>query len=383
MNNIVTSGTSFPLPAGPAFAPPPSHLALTNTLLIHPLHTTRASSDERLEVSSEALLLLQTVLATLGPVNANLGEAFTFSSAQSVSLRQGRRSNGIDRKSAASKTSEDDEDGLAIMTSLADNSSLWRRAQDFWHVVGWAFNCSVKYPRRWQYWRVWLDYMLNVLDADWKERCRMDDKSNEEKRKQNPHEKPMQTFLQDSLLLSYLAGQGRSSATIRRVVRSVFADGSEENLRIFPEVFDKETRERIAKDGFQRENDLPVDIEKDNYGDYAGDENDGEGDPMDLTPDSSSRERVLSCICGDSGLVNDKIRSISCENCGVWQHSKCLGIKRSAAEADNFHFICETCKDPDVEMDGGNSAPTTIMGGPEAVVLRLRLIALVSVLPLR
>lgn len=211
----------------------------------------------------------------------------------------------------------------------------------------------------------------------------MDDKSNEEKRKQNPHEKPMQTFLQDSILLSYLAGQGRSSATIRRVVRSVFADGSEENLRIFPEVFDKETRERIAKDGFQRENDLPVDIEKDNYGDYAGDENDGEGDPMDLTPDSSSRERVLSCICGDSGLVNDKIRSISCENCGVWQHSKCLGIKRSAAEADNFHFICETCKDPDVEMDGGNSAPTTIMGGPEAVVLRLRLIALVSVLPLR
>lgn len=34
---------------------------------------------------------------------------------------------------------------------------------------------------------------------------------------------------------------------------------------------------------------------------------------------------------------------MACENCNVWQHSQCLGIRRVEAEKDNFHFVCNDC----------------------------------------
>lgn len=41
---------------------------------------------------------------------------------------------------------------------------------------------------------------------------------------------------------------------------------------------------------------------------------------------------------------DDGSHSVACERCNVWQHSKCLGISKSAAEKDNFHFVCDDCK---------------------------------------
>jgi hypothetical protein len=35
---------------------------------------------------------------------------------------------------------------------------------------------------------------------------------------------------------------------------------------------------------------------------------------------------------------------VACEKCNVWQHSKCLGITKTEAEKDDFHFICKDCK---------------------------------------
>ncbi|OQU98480.1 hypothetical protein CLAIMM_04265 [Cladophialophora immunda] len=49
--------------------------------------------------------------------------------------------------------------------------------------------------------------------------------------------------------------------------------------------------------------------------------------------------------CGKYGKnFDDGSHSISCERCNVWQHSKCLGIPKSAAEKDDFHFICKDCR---------------------------------------
>ncbi|KIW95066.1 uncharacterized protein Z519_03648 [Cladophialophora bantiana CBS 173.52] len=49
--------------------------------------------------------------------------------------------------------------------------------------------------------------------------------------------------------------------------------------------------------------------------------------------------------CGKHGKnFDDGSHSISCERCNVWQHSKCLGISKSAAEKDDFHFICKDCR---------------------------------------
>lgn len=49
--------------------------------------------------------------------------------------------------------------------------------------------------------------------------------------------------------------------------------------------------------------------------------------------------------CGVYGKnLDDGEHSIACESCSVWQHSKCLGISKAAAEKDNFHFVCADCK---------------------------------------
>lgn len=56
---------------------------------------------------------------------------------------------------------------------------------------------------------------------------------------------------------------------------------------------------------------------------------------------------IFDCVCGVYGQVDDGTHSISCEKCNVWQHSKCAGISEKAAERDDFHFICITCKRKD------------------------------------
>lgn len=49
--------------------------------------------------------------------------------------------------------------------------------------------------------------------------------------------------------------------------------------------------------------------------------------------------------CGVHGKnIDDGSHSIACEKCNVWQHSKCLGIPKSAAERDDFTFVCQDCR---------------------------------------
>ncbi len=53
---------------------------------------------------------------------------------------------------------------------------------------------------------------------------------------------------------------------------------------------------------------------------------------------------AFDCVCGLFGQVDDGGHSVSCERCSVWQHSKCLGISEEAAERDDFHFVCDSCR---------------------------------------
>lgn len=45
-----------------------------------------------------------------------------------------------------------------------------------------------------------------------------------------------------------------------------------------------------------------------------------------------------------NSIQDDGAHSVACDKCNVWQHSKCLGISKSAAEKDDFHFVCNDCK---------------------------------------
>ncbi|RMZ92059.1 hypothetical protein DV736_g694, partial [Chaetothyriales sp. CBS 134916] len=56
--------------------------------------------------------------------------------------------------------------------------------------------------------------------------------------------------------------------------------------------------------------------------------------------------------CGMHGKnLDDGSHSVACDKCNVWQHSKCLGIAKSAAEKDDFHFVCDDCKRKEEEAN--------------------------------
>ncbi|KAL2828928.1 hypothetical protein BDW59DRAFT_142520 [Aspergillus cavernicola] len=61
---------------------------------------------------------------------------------------------------------------------------------------------------------------------------------------------------------------------------------------------------------------------------------------------SQEDEWIFDCSgCGVHGEnLDDGSHSVACENCNVWQHSKCLGIAQSEAEREDFHLICRDCK---------------------------------------
>jgi hypothetical protein len=67
---------------------------------------------------------------------------------------------------------------------------------------------------------------------------------------------------------------------------------------------------------------------------------------------------VFDCICGAYGQVDDGSHSISCEKCNIWQHTKCVGISEAAANRDDFHFICKTCRRRAEEVEKVKHRPT-------------------------
>lgn len=53
---------------------------------------------------------------------------------------------------------------------------------------------------------------------------------------------------------------------------------------------------------------------------------------------------MFDCVCGVHGQIDDGTHSVACEQCNVWQHSKCLGITEEEAEKEDFHLVCSSCR---------------------------------------
>jgi hypothetical protein len=247
LTDLVTSGASHPNHLDtPAIAPIPFHIEIVSALVVHPRHTTQAPRGERVELASRAITFLRSLLAHLGPLNANLGEAFALSPPRTPGARRGR--NGVDEGGSESGDEVERMGGV-----VANKGRIRRNAKDFWHVVGWAFNCSVHHPKRWKYWKVWLGYMIDVLDADWEEREAQDREGSP--RSPDSAQGPditCQSMRRGALIVKYIADvKGRSSA-VKRVVGAAFAAGGVEDLRSYPEVFQNETREFQAQNGQKR-----------------------------------------------------------------------------------------------------------------------------------
>lgn len=265
-------------PRGPAFVPPPSHIELISTILIHPLHTTRPVSHERREASTHALDYLRSLLTSVGPLNAGLSRAFRFAHAdtaprrgsKAVGKRKGRHTPEVETGEAS-----EDEDS-EISHPLAREGSVWVAARDFWHVVGWALNCSVRHRGRWEFWEVWMDYVATAMEAELKDRVSL----GAECEKNRP--------LHASMLGRFLLEPGGAQGW-KRAVAAIFADGTEGSMKQFPEVWKDEARERKKEsEGSTKKKDRKVDIEKEDYGDYIGHDDSPDEDPVDTTIESDT-----------------------------------------------------------------------------------------------
>ncbi|KAE8408197.1 hypothetical protein BDV37DRAFT_190874 [Aspergillus pseudonomiae] len=264
--NIITTGT---IPPTPVYVPSPQHLALAATFLVHPSTTTRAKTAEQEESSNVSLRLLRLANTLAGPVSAKLGTAFSFTHFETS--RQGRRRRTEDEHPP-------DDDLKPLNLDLAQSASVWSRAEDFWHAVGWAFNCSVLHRERWEKWQIWLEYMCEVLEDDWNERKRMSDHASNTDHK----------ALKDSLILRYITETTVVHGRNRRILRAIFADGGSASANEFREVFHHELK-KPKQDKNTKKREVQVNIDEDQYGDYLTDDDESSDNNNKNDPGTASK----------------------------------------------------------------------------------------------
>jgi hypothetical protein len=230
------------------------------------------------------------LLNIVGPINANLRAAFEFGGGYSsgrnhttITTKKRTGSKGPKNRTRARDSfspSSGDSDGDSVGGQFARSQLLWRRAPDFWAVFGWALRCAAEYPHRWCHWRLWLEFMVGVLEADWDERLVRDEVSGRTARGKPATPYPL---LSGSLLVGYLGDLRRERKNVpKEVMRALFAFSQEGDVAsdwaVFREVFERETVVGRGKSKRKR-GDTVVDLENGQFGDYLdGDESESSSD---------------------------------------------------------------------------------------------------------
>lgn len=245
-------------------------LALASTLVAYPPITTKATSSDAQKGSNAALRYLRSVFDTIGgPGYKTISAAFVFSDT--------RRRHPAARSPLTSPTASG-FDIEQLNDAAAHSKSIWQRAEDFWHVVGWAFNCSVLHQKRWTRWKLWLDVMLDFIEAEWDSCTKHDEHQSKER----------QAALQESLLWRYIASQDPLAGNTRkRILRAIFAAGEPQALKEFHEVWDRETAEPKEKDTHRRHTG-PLNFDTGDMGDYDDEDEDVE---MQDAPQAATQGR--------------------------------------------------------------------------------------------
>ena len=244
LTSVVSNSISLLDPYAPVLTPSPPHLALAATMSIHPALTTRTTMREKWNQANAALRLLRLVLNTAGPVNANFCEAFRFTK------YDGR----ISRLSGGGGYSDEDEDPTttAFRTRYATSESIFTRVDDFWAIVGWAFNCSCLpgiNASRWSCYELLLTFLCDVLETDWQIHTTTN-------------------TAEESLIWQFIELASGGNARARRIIRAIFADGSTQSLSQFREVFHNELKPPKDEALKYKSRTVDVNIDKDEFGDY-------------------------------------------------------------------------------------------------------------------
>lgn len=245
--------------------PPVSHLSLAATLCIHPNTTTRASDSAKSAQSVSAFRLLRLLQRISG---------------HRIPWRQAFHFRKYDFFQAKIK-----EDIFTQFESLHkyNANSLFNRAEDFWAVVGWAFNCAClpdRYALRWNFFEPFLSLMLDILECDFGHHAEQDS-------------------LDDSLLWSFIEVAAGGSGRSRRIMRAIFADGTSRYLNEFREIFRSELKP--PKKPEERPNaDLNLDQEQLELAEYDATSDDASEDDTRPTKRVRTRTRTSARSSNES-----------------------------------------------------------------------------------
>lgn len=285
LSNLLIAGADCAAPqngnALHTYVPPPQILALAATLIVHPSMSNRALSPDHVQAANDALLFLGQLNCLVGPSASNFHSAFAFTS--SSSPRSGRRRVRVDADDSPASYDEH----YRLRVSLANDASIWSSADDLWCVVGWAFNCSVRHPSRWDRWKLWLNLILDILEDDL-EACIIASKAVPQ------DQAALETILSSSLLATYLSVASDSRTGKRRVMRAILADGGSKSMAEFGEIWKNETKEIKRPSGHGEDERRQLDLREGQFGDY-----------MDLDEDLDDIDEQLPSTC-----VSSKRRSV-------------------------------------------------------------------------
>ncbi|KAI1413561.1 hypothetical protein F5Y13DRAFT_179323 [Hypoxylon sp. FL1857] len=257
LNSLLSSSRGGP--NEPDYCPPPSQLSLLNTAIVHPKFTTRPKEEGWSEVSAESLVYLRGLLSRFGPINGRFKDAFRFISTS----RHGTPESFYGDEPGYGGNADDGDDTYAQMRRGYHQDGIWRRGQDFFHIVGWAFNCSVLYPNRWRHWKHWLKFMFDLLQQDLVERRELDVESGD----------PDCPMLRDSILANYIGQRsGRTAGGgLKWIMDAIFADGGVAASSLFREIWQKEHKENPKSTVKKRKRET-VNIDKGNFGGWLDDD---------------------------------------------------------------------------------------------------------------
>lgn len=282
LHSITSNSVSALDPLAKAVYPPASHVALAATIAVHPNTTTRTVDPAKLAQSAAAIRLLRLLLR-VGAVYPPFQSAFRFRKYQGNFFH------------LTPKTQRDEINHFETRYQYTEANSLFQRADDFWHLIGWAFNCAClpdMYAERWKHYESFLEFMISTIEQDYEYH------QNEEQ-------------LESSLFWSYIELANGGAGRARRILRAIFANGSTRDLNEFREIFNKELKPPTKKqdDHIKKE----VDLDHDIFGDYANPSSSNPSSDDDQRP--SKRARVRSSRRTPSARTsNESLNSVYEDN---------------------------------------------------------------------
>ncbi|QIW95783.1 hypothetical protein AMS68_001301 [Peltaster fructicola] len=250
----------------PALVPPSRVLAVTATLTVHPSMTTRTSSKDKHAAAEEAVRYLTHLESLVGAKNARFRFAFHFQRSEDLRANRARSRRALD---------SDEQEVESFRCVYAGQQSLWSQAEDFWHMVGWALNCSVAHKQRWHRWKFLLDVLLDAL---WENDLL-------EANTQQYGDELEEDAFDDTMLAQCLETVGAGRNNKRRIMRAILADGSSKSVAEFGQIWENETAgPKVVQPQKKRRK---LDIEHGDYGDYDMNSD----DEMDVKPHQPSTQQ--------------------------------------------------------------------------------------------